>query len=75
MLWLLGLAIAVVALSSTAAALALMLGGPRWGAAFGLLVLATAPLPVLPLLLDALARRQGRLLGRRRRGATQADRG
>ena len=55
----------VVAVVWTATALALMLGGPRWGAAFGLLALLTAPLPVLPLLLDLLARRHGRRHGRR----------
>lgn len=58
----------MVAVVWTATALALMLGGPRWGAAFGLLALLAAPLPVLPLLLDLLARRQGR-----RRGPNHPD--
>ncbi|PWS34171.1 hypothetical protein DFH01_26450 [Falsiroseomonas bella] len=40
----------------TLAGVALMLGGREWGAAFGMLALATLPLLVLPVVVEVFAR-------------------
>ncbi len=44
----------------TLAGLAFVLGGRIWGAAFGLLALATVPLLALPAIAEALARHRAR---------------
>ncbi|SFL07701.1 hypothetical protein SAMN02745775_1183 [Falsiroseomonas stagni DSM 19981] len=44
----------------TLAGLAFVLGGRIWGAAFGLLALATVPLLALPAIVEALARHRAR---------------
>ena len=64
--WLFALGLAVNAGTWTLAGLALVLGGRDWGAAFGILALATAPLLVAPALVEAMAR-----LRARRRHATR----
>lgn len=64
--WLFAVGLAVNAGTWTLAGLALVLGGRDWGAAFGILALATAPLLALPALVEALAR-----LRARRRHATR----
>lgn len=64
--WLFALGLAVNAATWTLAGLAFVLGGRDWGAAFGILALATAPLLAAPALVEALAR-----LRARRRHATR----
>ena len=64
--WLFALGLAVNAGTWTLAGLAFVLGGRDWGAAFGILALATAPLLAAPALVEALAR-----LRARRRHATR----
>jgi uncharacterized membrane protein len=60
MRWLLGIGLAINAVTWTAAGAALVLGGRMWGAGFGLLALMTAPLLGLPALAEALARQRAR---------------
>jgi hypothetical protein len=64
--WTFALALAVNALTWTAAALAFVAGGRGWGAAAGLLAIATAPLLVLPGLIELRARLRARRLHRAR---------
>ena len=64
--WLFAIGLAVNAATWTLAGLALVLGGRDWGAGFGILALATAPLLVAPALVEATAR-----LRARRRHATR----
>ena len=60
--WLFFIGLGANAASWTLAGAALVLGGPVWGAGFGVLALLTAPLLALPGLVEAAAR-----LGARRR--------
>lgn len=64
--WLFAIGLAVNAATWTLAGAALVLGGRDWGAAFGILALATAPLLAAPALVEAQAR-----LRTRRRHATR----
>lgn len=64
--WLFAVGLVVNAATWTLAGLAFVLGGRDWGAAFGILALATAPLLAAPALVEALAR-----LRARRRHATR----
>jgi hypothetical protein len=58
--WLFALGIGINAASWTLAGVALVLGGPLWGAGFGVLALLTAPLLALPALVEAAARLRAR---------------
>ncbi|WP_439597001.1 hypothetical protein [Falsiroseomonas sp.] len=68
MRWLFGIGLAVNAVTWTASGLALVLGGARWGAGFGLLAVLTAPLLGLPALAEAASRHRAR---RRHRSRSQ----
>jgi hypothetical protein len=67
--WLFAVGIGANAATWTLAGLAFVLGGPRWGATFGILALATAPLVLLPGLAEAAAR----LTARRRHARRPPD--
>jgi hypothetical protein len=67
--WLLVASAGVNAATWTLAGLALMLGGRDWGAAFGMLALATLPLLVVPAVVEAAARVMAR-----RRHVTRPER-
>jgi hypothetical protein len=54
--WLAAIGIGANALTWSLAGLAFALGGRLWGAAFGLLAVATLPLLALPALIEAAAR-------------------
>jgi hypothetical protein len=54
--WLLAVGVVANAASWTLAGVALVLGGPDWGAAFGILALLTVPLLGLPVLMELAAR-------------------
>jgi hypothetical protein len=58
--WLLLACLGVNAATWTLAGVALMLGGRDWGAAFGVLALATLPLLVLPAVVEGVARMKAR---------------
>jgi hypothetical protein len=58
--WLFAIGIGANAASWTAAGAALVLGGPFWGAGFGVLALLTTPLLALPALVEAAARFRAR---------------
>lgn len=58
--WLVGLGLGINAASWTLAGAALAVGGPYWGAGFGLVALLTTPLLALPALLEAAARLRAR---------------
>ncbi|MBU8538456.1 hypothetical protein [Falsiroseomonas tokyonensis] len=60
MRWLFGIGLTVNAVTWTASGAAFALGGPHWGAGFGLLAVLTAPLLGLPALAEAFARRRAR---------------
>jgi len=60
MRWLFGVGLVVNALTWTASGAAFVLGGPKWGAGFGLLAVLTAPLLGLPALVDAAGRHRAR---------------
>ncbi len=53
--WLFGIGLAANGLSWSLAGLALVLGGPVWGAAFGMVALFTTPLLMLPALVEGWA--------------------
>jgi hypothetical protein len=67
--WLLLFCMGANAATWTLAGLALMLGGRDWGAAFGMLALATLPLLLVPAVAEGLAR-----LRARRRHVTRPER-
>ncbi|MBX9596402.1 MAG: hypothetical protein K2X46_18690 [Roseomonas sp.] len=58
--WLFAIGLGANAMTWTLAGLAFVLGGRLWGAAFGLLALATVPLLALPAIVEALARHRAR---------------
>ncbi|WP_270935272.1 hypothetical protein [Falsiroseomonas oryzae] len=58
--WMFALGIAANGATWTLAGAALVLGGRAWGAAFGVLALLTAPLLMLPALVEARARWRAR---------------
>ncbi|MFC3027649.1 MULTISPECIES: hypothetical protein [Roseomonadaceae] len=66
MRWLFGIGLLVNGATWTAAGAALALGGPRWGAGFGLLAVLTAPLLGLPAIAEVAARRRARRVHRQR---------
>lgn len=74
MRWLFGIGVAVNALTWTGAGVALVLGGPAWGAGAGLLAVLTAPLLGLPALGEAVGRHRARQRHRRRPARFDAPR-
>ncbi len=64
--WLFAIGIAANAATWSLAGLAFMLGGPIWGAAFGILALVTVPLLGLPAAVEAWAALRARRRRRRR---------
>ena len=58
--WLFALGVGANAATWSLAGIAFVVGGPRWGATFGILALATAPLVLLPGFAEAAARRRAR---------------